>query len=116
MQGHRAWECRSQHLALHEVALGADFEFVLEQFLQQRGGDVQDVVIRQLLAVALFKILVPLAVKRAGLMRVLAITKLAHERLADAEGRRTLLLLVQEIRNRAIILGSGDMDLDPQET
>ena len=25
---------------MHEVALGTDFEFVLEQFLQQFGGDV----------------------------------------------------------------------------
>ena len=33
-------ELLGEDLALHEVALGADFEFVLEQLLQQLGGDV----------------------------------------------------------------------------
>jgi len=33
-------ELLAEDLALHEVALGADLEFVLEQLLQQLGGDV----------------------------------------------------------------------------
>ena len=33
-------ELLGEDLALHEVALGTDFEFVLEQLLQQLGGDV----------------------------------------------------------------------------
>lgn len=33
-------ELLGKNLALHEVTLGADFEFVLEQLFQQLGGDV----------------------------------------------------------------------------
>ena len=88
------------------------FAELLDQF--GRGGDVEDVVIREFLAVEFFEMLVEVAVERRGLVRVLAVAQGGDQREAEAEAARAFLFLVEEIGDRAVVLGSGDEDLDGQ--
>jgi hypothetical protein len=79
-----------------------------------RGGDIEDVVIREFLAVELLEMLVPVPVEGSSLVRVLTVAKLGDERQTEAEAALRLLLLVQVIGNRPIVFRRGDEYLNAE--
>jgi len=108
---------------LAQVGIGADPARVrvledrnrrLGKFRDQvRGGaDIEDVVIRELLAVELFKIRVEVPVELGLLVRVFAVAQAHLERVVDPEARARLLLAVQEVGNRGIVGGRRRKRLD----
>jgi hypothetical protein len=62
--------------------------------------------------VELFKMLVEIAVKRRGLVRIFAVAQTGYERQRERERSVGGLLLVQEAADRAIVIGGFDERLD----
>ena len=88
----------------------------LAELLDQlgRGGDVQDVVIREVLAVELGEVLVECAVERACLVGILAVAQPGDAGQRDGEGGGGFLLLVEVVRDGLVVAGRGDEDLDAE--
>ena len=108
-----------------QVGIGADAAGVgvledgdggLGEFLDELGGggDIEDVVEGEFLAVELLEVLVEIAVEGGLLVGVFAVAEAGGDGEGDGEGAGGFLFAVEEIGDGAVVVGGGDEDLDAE--